>query len=72
MDRFLINHFMNKIVSGELAPGQKLPSENDLSQRYQLPRITVRRNLNYLEEMGYLTTKQGKGRYVQSKKNLFV
>jgi GntR family transcriptional regulator len=68
MDRSLINHIMNKIVSGELSPGEKLPSENELSLRYQLPRITVRKNLNYLEEMGYLATAQGKGRFVQSRK----
>ena len=30
-----------QIVSGEIAPGQKLPSENTLSAQYQVSRQTV-------------------------------
>ena len=32
-----------QIVSGEIAPGQKLPSENTLSAQYQVSRQTVRK-----------------------------
>ena len=34
-----------QIVSGEIAPGQKLPSENTLSAQYQVSRQTVRKAL---------------------------
>jgi len=66
MDRFLINNIMTQIIDGRLSPGESLPSENSLSQQYGLPRITVRKNLNYLEEMGYIVSRQGKGRTVQA------
>ena len=43
-----------QIVSGEIAPGQKLPSENTLSAQYQVSRQTVRKALAILQNEGYI------------------
>ena len=43
-----------QIVSGEIAPGQKLPSENTLSTQYQVSRQTVRKALAILQNEGYI------------------
>jgi len=42
----------------------KLPSENDLVDVYKVPRIVVRKAYERLEEMGYIYSKQGKGRFL--------
>ena len=56
---------MEKIVSKQFSPGEKLPSENELASRYGVPRMTVRASLIKLEERGYILSKQGKGRFLK-------
>ena len=51
----------SKILSGEIRPGAKLPSENELAQEYEISRHTVRKALAILVTDGYITTKHGKG-----------
>jgi len=54
-----------QIASGELADGQKLPSEADLVTRHSVSRGAVRRALAELEEQGTIESVQGVGRYVR-------
>ena len=51
----------NDILSGVYQPGDKMPSENQLVQEYDLSRHTVRKALSILEEEGYevVTTYSG-------------
>lgn len=63
----ILDDLMNQIVKKTLKPGSKLPSENELVDRYQVPRMTVRSALNKLEERGYIYSLQGKGRYLKEK-----
>ena len=51
-----------QIVSGEIAPGQKLPSENTLSAQYQVSRQTVRKALAILQNEGYIYAEHGRDR----------
>ena len=44
----LMEQLRLQIVSGEIAPGQKLPSENTLSAQYRVSRQTVRKALAIL------------------------
>lgn len=60
---------LREIVEGEidaglLKPGDKIPSEAELSQKYEVSRITVRAALNELSEEGILVKIQGKGTFV--------
>jgi DNA-binding GntR family transcriptional regulator len=53
-----------QIECGELAPGDALPSESALVERYQVARGTARQALAALEAAGLIEARHGKGRYV--------
>ena len=59
----LMEELKNKILSGEIRPGEKLPSENELAQEYGISRHTVRKALAILANDGYITTEHGKGTF---------
>jgi len=60
-----------RIVSGELARGDLLPSEEALAKEYNLSRITVRQAFSSLESDGLIVRKRGKGTFV-SKKHTYL
>ena len=60
-----------RISSGELARGDRLPSEEALAKEYSLSRITVRQALSSLESDGLIVRKRGKGTFV-SKKHTYL
>ncbi|MCB1568702.1 MAG: GntR family transcriptional regulator [Xanthomonadales bacterium] len=49
---------------GGFAPGEALPSERDLAQCLQLSRVTVRKAIGGLVEIGLLHQRQGAGNFV--------
>jgi GntR family transcriptional regulator len=53
------------IKSGELARGQKLPSERDLADQWQIGYQTVRRTMRELRERGLIVSVVGKGTFVR-------
>lgn len=53
-----------QIARGELAPGQRLPSEADLAVHYGAARMTIRRATRELRERGLIKVLSGKGTYV--------
>ncbi|WP_054954665.1 GntR family transcriptional regulator [Paenibacillus dakarensis] len=55
-----------KIKSGELRIGDKLPTEAELSRKYNVSRITSKRALTELENANLITRVQGKGSFVHS------
>lgn len=60
--------FLDRIESGELSPGDRLPSERELSQMLGVNRMTLRRALQLLESQGLLLRRQGDGTYVAEPK----
>ncbi len=56
--------FHAKIASGEWAPEQRIPSENELNREYSLSRMTIRGVLNKLAGDGLLIRVAGKGTFV--------
>ena len=54
-----------RIQGGELKPGEKLRSENELTAAYGCSRQTVRHALSLLEEEGLLARRRGSGTYVK-------
>lgn len=55
------------IVSGGLRPGDKLPSERELAQRYGTANMTARQAIGILKAEGLVTTRQGRGSFVRPK-----
>jgi len=59
-----------EIKIGSLKPGDKLPSEKELCEKYRISRTTVRQALLSLVNEGLLYRKQGKGTFVARPKLL--
>ncbi|MBI2871944.1 MAG: FadR family transcriptional regulator [Chloroflexi bacterium] len=52
------------IRDGRLRPGQKLPSERELAQRFQVSRASLREAIRALELEGLVVTRPGAGSFV--------
>ena len=48
----------DRIISGELKPGDRLPSERNMMELFQRSRPTIREALRMLERSGYIRTKR--------------
>ena len=59
---------LDRIESGELSPGDRLPPERELSETLGVNRLTLRRALWVLESQGLLTRQQGRGTFVSAPK----
>lgn len=60
----IANHLRNRIMSGTYPPGERIPTENELSDKFNASRITIRQSLKVLESQGMLNRKQGIGTIV--------
>lgn len=56
------------IETENLQPGDALPSERELSESYQISRMTVRQAITNLVNKGYLFREKGKGTFVSNQK----
>src|SRR3954471_4073923 len=63
----ILDELRASILGGELDAGQKLPSENQLAERFGTTRPTVRRALALLKAEGLVSTQQGRGVFVRPK-----
>ena len=59
------NNFQFKISSGELKPGERLPSVRDLSQFLEVNPNTIAKAYRDLEVMGLIRSRRGLGVYVR-------
>lgn len=57
-------YLLAQIEQGELAPGAKVGSENQLSEQFSVSRMTARRALDELSDQGLLFRSQGIGTFV--------
>jgi GntR family transcriptional regulator len=55
-----------EIAQGDYRPGDQLPTEDALLQRFQVSRITVRRAIQNLAGRGLLEIRRGLGTFVLS------
>ena len=60
----VFNQILVRIQEGDWVEGQKLPSENQLCEMFQVSRISVRAALQKLKGLGLITTKPGVGSFV--------
>lgn len=56
---------IEKINSGELKSGSQLPSEREISETYNISRMTARSALTQLVDLGYAYRVKGKGTFVR-------
>jgi GntR family transcriptional regulator len=62
--RTIANEITAKIKSGELAPGDKLPSTAQLAEQYSVSKGTVHRALSLLHDRDLILGQPGRGTYV--------
>ena len=55
---------MQCLANGEWKPGDQLPTESELAERFDVAIFTVRAGIGELVDAGILTRKQGKGTFV--------
>lgn len=67
----IIEQLVNKIRDGELKPGDRLPSERQLTEMLQVSRSSVREALQGLGAMGLVETKSGAGTFVKNQERDF-
>jgi len=60
----LSNEIIEKIKTGELLPGDKIPSENELIKNYKISNTTARKVLLEIESQGWGRRIKGKGTFV--------
>jgi GntR family transcriptional regulator of arabinose operon len=59
----IIDWINKEIDNGNLLPGEKIPSENELCERFGLSRQTVRHAIGKMSEDGLLESRRGSGTY---------
>ena len=62
----------NKIITGELRPGDALPSMRVLAKELSISVITTKRAYADLEQDGFIETAPGKGSFVAQKNTEFI
>lgn len=62
--RQVMRQLRERIVSGQLARGEKLPSVRDLSAEAGLNPLTVAKVYQFLEREGFVETRRGHGTFV--------
>jgi len=60
----LANELRRQVFAKELPPGQRLPSEPELAEQYEVARNTVRLALGLLRSEGLVYTGRGRGTFV--------
>jgi GntR family transcriptional regulator len=61
----LVRILLRQVAAGTFRPGDQLPSEAQLCQRYGISPMTVRRVVNILADRGVVVAEQGRGTFVK-------
>ena len=64
----VMDSIKDDVDSGKYQTGDRIPSEDELSEMFSVSRITVRRAVSELVDRGYLTKVRGKGTFVNRPK----
>ena len=62
----IVTQLRTLLADGHLKPGDQLPSERELSGKFQVSRASVREAIRSLESMGLIVSKTGAGTYFSS------
>jgi GntR family transcriptional repressor for pyruvate dehydrogenase complex len=61
----IVKQLRNMISEDQLKPGDKLPSERELTERLSVGRSSVREALRALELLGIIETRRGEGTFIR-------
>ena len=68
----IVNQIKAMIMSGELTPGEALPSMRNLAMQMRISLITTKRAYEELERDGFIETYTGKGSFVKAQNAEFL
>lgn len=60
----IVEQIQNRVLSGELQPGTQLPTVRQLAAELRVNFNTVARAYRILDELGLISTQQGRGTYI--------
>ncbi len=60
----VVKQFLKNLETGEMQTGQKLPTQDQLSELFGVGRSSIREAMNALAMMGYVKIVQGKGSFI--------
>lgn len=60
----VIKDIKEKILSGQLKNGDRLPSEREMAEKLEVSRTSIREAIRVLEIMGLIESKRGSGNYI--------
>lgn len=60
----IVEQLENMMLEGSFAPGQRLPAERELAQKFAVSRPSLREAIQKLEAKGLVSRRQGGGTYV--------
>jgi GntR family transcriptional regulator len=60
----------NWIINKEFSLGEKIPSENELAEEFNVNRLTIRQAIAQLTQEGFLESRRGEGTFVTENENL--
>ena len=58
------DYIENLVISGEIKPGERLPSESKLGDLLNVSRVSVRAGIEKLSAIGLVSKRKGGGSYV--------
>ncbi|EHQ88164.1 FadR/GntR family transcriptional regulator [Desulfosporosinus youngiae] len=61
----IVDQIGQLVAQGHLKPGDRLPSERELVERFQVSRASIREAISALEMMGLIEVRSGEGTYIR-------
>ena len=62
----ITEQIQNRIIAGQLQPGDKLPPERELAEQFGVSRTAVREAVKALHEKGLIEVQPGKGTFISN------
>lgn len=65
LSQLVLDSIQNSIRDGEFKPGELLPSEREMAERYGVGKSSIREAIKMLQVLGVVESAQGKGTYLK-------
>ena len=59
----IFDQLQSMLIEGTWKPGDKIPSENELSETFGVSRMTIRQALQKMKALGLIETRSGSGSF---------